>query len=301
MKTGAKKDFFLDYDETIWREKPVRVYNTLQFFITDKCNKRCPECFYGKMLGAKSMPFEEYQKYVKRYCLPKNNIGKIILLGGEPTMHERLPDMIKFNMDRGLKTTVYTNGANLALLEGIMRDHSDWVSVRVGVHGFAVSEKPLVAVLPPSFPLTIVYMLATYNVHELMDAAEYAEENFNCDGFYLSSIREIDKTGDYWLDTGKTIPIQEYARIAQNFVWDYRGNIKKLHLATRGVLVTKNQDFTGVTRCRFGNVLRDGTKIISPFDISLNKATSELSFGERKCSRHHKCVLQKIVLERIEN
>ncbi len=297
-REDRKKDFLLEYDESVWAEKQVSVYNTLQLFITDKCNKRCPECFYGKMLGAESMPFEAYKKYVKRYCTEENNIGKIILLGGEPTLHERLPDMIRFNVNRGLKTTVYTNGANLTVLEKVMRECGKWVSVRIGVHGLTVSEKPLVDIAPPDFPATVVYMLATYNSHELVPATEYAEK-FNCDGFYISSIREIDKTGEYWLDTEKTIPIQEYARIAQDFVLLYRGNIKKIHLATRGVLVTKNQDFTGVTRCRFGNILRDGRKIISPFDISLNRTSPDLSFDKQKCLRHHKCVLQKIVLEKV--
>ncbi len=295
---NSKEDFLLEYDETAWREKPVSVYNTLQLFITDKCNKRCPECFYGNMLGTKSMPFGIYKKYLKQYCVPENNIGKIILLGGEPTLHNRLSDMIRFNADRGLKTTVYTNGANLAALEGVMKTHEEWVTVRVGVHGLTVSEKPLTEIVPPEFPVTVVYMLANYNQHELMAAAEYAEK-FNCNGFYISSIREIDKTGDYWLDTEKTIPIQQYARIAQIFMKLYRGNIRRIHLATRGVLITKNQDFTDVTRCRFGNILRDGRKIISPFDISLNKTSPELSFDKEKCSRHHKCVLQKIVLERV--
>lgn len=293
-----KADFLLDYDESKWREVIAEPENTLQVFITDKCNLRCPECFYGQWLGSKEMDVDEYKQHVLKYL---KYIKKVTLLGGEPTLYKRLTEIIEFNIGLRLKTTIYTNGVRIDRLKSVMNDSTmaKMISVRIGVHGFNSSEKPLNTVPKTDLPVTIVYMVAEYNKHDLMDTTYFAERNFNCVGFFISSIREIEKTGDYWIDTERTVPINQYAHIVQSFVKHYDGGIKKLHLSTRGVIVTRNQDFAKITKCRFGSILRDGSKIIAPFDISTNKTSPELAFDQQKCVRHHKCVLQKIVLERI--
>ncbi|MDD5164752.1 MAG: 4Fe-4S cluster-binding domain-containing protein, partial [Patescibacteria group bacterium] len=89
--------------------------NTLQLFITNRCNLRCKGCFYAHKLGAKEMSLREYQDYILKY-LPE--IQKVILLGGEPTMHKNLPQMLKFNNQYGLKTTIYSTGFNLEQFKG---------------------------------------------------------------------------------------------------------------------------------------------------------------------------------------
>lgn len=293
----VKADFLLNFNETKWREVVAEPENTLQIFITDKCNLRCPECFYGQWLGTNEMGLDEYRQHVLKY-LPQ--VKKVTLLGGEPTLHKRLIEIVELNISLGLKTTIYTNGIKVDRLRSVMEDPAmaKMVSIRIGVHGLSSSEKPLNAVPKTDLPVTVVYMVAEYNKRDLMDTAYFAEQDFNCVGFFISSIREIEKTNDYWIDTERTVPINQYARIVESFVRNYGGNIKKLHLSTRGVIVTKNQNFSKVKRCRFGSVLRDGSKIISPFDISINRTTPELAFDQQLCLRHHKCVLQKIVLER---
>ncbi len=294
----VRKNVLLRYDEKRWRESVVEPENTLQIFITDRCNLRCPECFYGQWLGAFEMDLETYKAHVLKYA---GQVKKITLLGGEPTLHKKLAEIVRFNAGLGFKTTVYTNGVRIDRLNEICAnpDLAEMVSIRIGVHGLTISEKPLREVPKTDLPVTVVYMAAEYNKHEIMAAAHFAEENFNCQGFFISSIREIEKTGDYWLDTPKTIPISNYAGIVQGFVSHYRGGIPKLHLSTRGVIVTGQQDFSKVTRCRFGSILRDGSKIVAPFDISINRASPELAFDKQECLRHTKCVLQKIVLQRI--
>ncbi len=295
---NVRENFLLRYDEEKWREEAVDPENTLQIFITDKCNLRCPECFYGQWLGSYEMDLETYKAHVLNYV---GQIKKITLLGGEPTLHKQLADIVRFNASMGFKTTVYTNGIRIDRLDEVFADPAlaGMVSIRIGVHGLTISDKPLRDVPKTKLPVTVVYMVAEYNKHELMAAARFAEENFNCQGFFISSIREIEKTGSYWLDTAKTIPISNYARIVQAFVDNYHGSIPKLHLSTRGVIITAKQDFSKVTRCRFGSILRDGSKIIAPFDISINRTSPELAFDKQECLRHSKCVLQKVVLQRI--
>lgn len=239
------------------------------------------------------MSFDDYCAAVKPYL---GKIGKIILLGGEPTMHKELPSIVKFNQEQGLKTTIYSNGFDLTPLENL---DLTGVKIRIGVYGAQSGEKCLTQVKRTDLLVTIVYMLRRDNIGQLAAAAEMAEKEFNCEDFYVSSIRDIATTGDYWIDTPETVPAEEFAEIVKDFIDNYHGGLKRIHLATRGVLVTENNDFKGVKRCRFGNLFPDGEKIICPLDISKKLTSKELLFDERACTKHHKCILQKIVLHKI--
>lgn len=290
---SSRKRQLLQYDRDKWQEVGSIPVNTLQLFITNKCNLRCRGCFYSNRLGKDEMSFEEYKDYIKSYG---SQVQKVILLGGEPTIHPELEQMLKLNQDRELKTTIYTNGFNLKRLESLDLDR---VSVRLGVYGLENSEKPLSRICRTTLPIEIVYMLRRDNTQELLKTAIAAEKDFNCRGFYISSIREIDKTGSFWLDTKETLPIEQYAQFIQGFVKEYEGNIHKLHIARRGVLYTKTRDETKTAnKCRFGNIFPDSKKVICPFDISRNITSPELKFNQRTCNKHSECILQKIVLQR---
>jgi hypothetical protein len=287
-------EFKLSYDKTKWREIIKKPISTLQVFITNQCNKRCVGCFYQDSLGKGEVSLEEYRQLVEKHA---KNIGRVILLGGEPTLHKSLGQMIGINQALGLKTTVYTNGFDLKALEGIgLQD----VNIRLGVLGLYHGEKTLSEIRKTSIPLTVVYMLRKDNVGELMDLATHAEQNFNCQDFYISSIRDIHETKSYWEDTADTLALEEYAGVAQNFVRDYEGGIKRIHIARRGIISTeltagqpKNDS------CRFLNVFPDQKKIICPFDISLGIYSDDYEFNTRKCNKNSECLLQKIVLEKI--
>lgn len=62
------------------------------------------------------MSFNDYKKHIKNHL---GAIKKIIILGGEPTLHNDLPKMIIHNNHLGLKTTIYTNGNNLDLFKNV--------------------------------------------------------------------------------------------------------------------------------------------------------------------------------------
>ncbi len=281
----------LEYDENVWEEFIVKPVKTLQLFITNQCNLRCRACFYAHKLGREEMSFDEYKSHVLKY---NEEVEKIILLGGEPTLHSNLEKIFEFNKDNDLRTTIYSNGTKLKMLENI--DLSE-VSVRIGVMGARSSEKPLNNVERVKIPVTIVFMLRPDNVDELMTTAIMAEKEFNCERFMISSIRDVAQTRNYWKDNENTIPLKEYAKIVQGFVNDYKGGLNELHLSNRGVIYGKKQGII-VDKCRFGNVFPDGKKIICPFDISLKKYTNKLIFNERNCNKNNACLLTKTVLRR---
>jgi len=281
---------FLTYDKKRWKEFTSKPVNTLQVFITNKCNMRCKACFYAHNLGKEELSLKEYKQLLLKYT---HKIKKVIILGGEPTLYKNLNKVISFNTKLGLRTTVYTNGSNLKILKNTDLSKT---TIRIGVYGAELSEKPLEDVPYIPFPVTIVYMLRKNNVKELMKTAKMAEKRFNCQKFYISSIRDITVTHDYWKDTRETLPLKEYYKVAQEFINNYCGNIKEIHIARRGIIKTETKQ---ASKCRFGNVFPDGKKIICPLDISKNIYSKELQFNRRLCNKDKECILQKIVLKRI--
>jgi len=288
--TASKQSYILDYDQSKWQEISVLPVNTLQVFITNRCNLRCKGCFYGHKLDNQDMSLATYRSILDKYS---QHIGKITLLGGEPLLHPQLGDIISENIKRNLLTTIYTNGRHLESIKNLPNTNVD---LRIGVLGSDTSEKPLSKVQETDWPTKIVLMLRKDNVSCLYDLAAQAEARFNCTSLYLSSIRDIAITNDYWEDTPDTISNDDYANIAQTFINLYSGNIPRIDIATRGVLRTKSQSFDTVKRCRFGNIFPDGEKIICPLDIAKCSVVPELFFNSRLCNKHTSCVLQKISL-----
>lgn len=286
-----KEKFILHYDPIKFIPKFVRPKDTLQLFITNRCNLRCKACFNQHNLGRGDMCIRAYKDFVNMYTW---QIDKIILMGGEPTLHPDIQEMIRYNKFIGKRTTVYTNGVNMLAFEN-MDLHG--VEIRIGVYGASTSEKPLDRVQRVNFPVTIVFMIRRDNIEELPKVARLAEE-FNCDNFYISSIRDIAQTQDYWIDNEDTVPLEEYYRIVQDFVNSYDGRMN-LHIAKRGVIKLEDElNSNTVHTCRFGNIFIDGKKIMCPFDISKEIYTDVLQFGKRPCNKNESCILTKIVLNR---
>ena len=276
-----------------WTEKKVTPVNTLQVFITNRCNMRCKGCFYAHKLDNHSdINLDNYKSIIENNSFL---IKKIILLGGEPLLHKNLGDILIENNKHNISTTVYTNGRNIDVLKDLPDVPFD---VRIGVFGNTLTEKPLSKIKSIDRPVKIVFMLRKDNIEELNMVALEAESRFNCRALYISSIRDITVTKDYWKDTNETITNEEYAKIVQKFINEYNGGIKQIDISTRGVLVSNTRDITELKHCRFGNIFPDNKKIICPLDISLNKISDEFSYNKRVCNKHTHCVLQKISLIR---
>lgn len=284
---------FLEYDGSKWEEIVSEPLNTLQMFITNECNLRCKGCFYGGRLGKGRMTLNEYKNHIAGHL---REIRKVIILGGEPTMHPDLVQMVEFNDYFGLKTTIYTNGYNLAPLAGANLSN---VSIRLSVYGISSTEKSILKLSKSelSVPVMMVYMLTKDNVAELMPAAKIAERDLGCKKFFISSIRDIAASGNYWKDTEYTLLLDDYARVIQDFMKNYGGKME-IHISRRGTLTTEKSSRTVVDKCRFGNIFPNGDKIICPFDTCKNLTTDALRFNERKCGKHSECLLRKITLKR---
>lgn len=284
------KTFDLKFNANRWEELETKPEKTLQIFITNKCNLRCKGCFYAHNLDkGGEISCNQYSNIIKQYG---KSVNKVILLGGEPTMHSCFPTLLLINKHNRLKTTVYTNGYNLNWFDEELLRHYQ-IKLRIGVLGVNRWEKKLNKI-KTKLPVTIVFMLRRNNVDGLWRAIRYAEENFNCEDFYISSIRDIAETRSFWKDTEDTLSNEEYFNVVQNLITWYEGKIKRFHIARRGVIETEKS--THYKTCRFLNIFPDGKMTKCPFDISLQIYDGD-DFSERPCNKNHECILQKVVLQ----
>lgn len=268
--------------------KGCNFVNTLQFFITNQCNKRCNGCFYERNLGYDHVSLEDYKTYVTYYRSRVKNIKKINLLGGEPFLHPDLKKIIKFNRSEGLRTTIYTNGSKLHILENF--DLTD-VTIRVGILGLLKGEKSLIHVPEVNFPIDICYMINNENVFEITAALAYARTNFKLRSFMISNIIKFDQTKSVWGEHPDTLTKQEYQAVASLLKKIVKPKDFKFEISKRGVIDGPNT----VKHCRFINLTPDGRMTLCPFDISLG-ITDDLSNFGRSCNKSHECCFQKIII-----
>jgi cyclic pyranopterin phosphate synthase len=122
--------------------------------LTNFCNRACPYCFAKEKvrLGAVDREWEiseEEMESILGFLQPGRDM--VSLLGGEPTLHSRYPQIVREVADRGFPVTVFTNAATPHLRAGVPES---------GVHGFSV--------------------VINLNPRETYSAEELAEIEANC-------------------------------------------------------------------------------------------------------------------------
>jgi pyruvate formate lyase activating enzyme len=87
------------------------------------CNFRCSFCFNPELIfdseKLKDIKEEEILCFLKKQ---KKWIDGVVISGGEPTLHNDLPEFIKKIKDIGYLVRIYTNGANPEMLKQLIDD-----------------------------------------------------------------------------------------------------------------------------------------------------------------------------------
>lgn len=115
----------------------------VQFFPTLRCNLACGFCFNRELAPLPDVEPADFATMLDR--LQAAGIGTLDLLGGEPTLHPRLDELVGAIAARGMHTTLSTNGrGDLSLLERLEdRFGRDTLRVGVSVNGGADAPRPL--------------------------------------------------------------------------------------------------------------------------------------------------------------
>lgn len=90
-------------------------------FFTSGCNFRCGYCHNASTLSAFNAPtysFDELDLLLKNF--KKQWTRAITVTGGEPTLHEGLPETLEFIKKRGFQIKLDTNGSRPRMLERVL-------------------------------------------------------------------------------------------------------------------------------------------------------------------------------------
>lgn len=111
----------------------------LQFFPTLRCNKDCGFCFNRGLATTGDISVRDFERLTD--TLKKVGTEEIDILGGEPTLHPQLPSLLEACRRKNLKTTMSSNGSDVARLSLLSEQcDRDLLTVGISVHGEAVPD-----------------------------------------------------------------------------------------------------------------------------------------------------------------
>jgi radical SAM protein with 4Fe4S-binding SPASM domain len=92
--------------------QPVQAPYKADLALTYGCNNHCAHCYNEPGRRSASLSSREWRRAIR--LLADMGVPHLIFTGGEPTLYEALPDLIRYGSRMGLVTGVNTNGRRLA-------------------------------------------------------------------------------------------------------------------------------------------------------------------------------------------
>ncbi|KKW36002.1 anaerobic ribonucleoside-triphosphate reductase activating protein [Candidatus Adlerbacteria bacterium RIFCSPHIGHO2_01_FULL_54_23] len=106
--------------------------NVSAVIFTIGCNFRCPYCHNPELVletPEREIPSEEIIKFLDSR---KGVLPAVVITGGEPTMHDDLPDFARRVKSLGYLVKLDTNGTNPAMLRKLIGEkHVDYVAMDI--------------------------------------------------------------------------------------------------------------------------------------------------------------------------
>ncbi len=110
--------------------------------ITERCNWDCPSCFSESGRERPDMTLDWLRAHLTRGPLPKSRTT-VAILGGEPTVHKDLPEIIRYVQSLGYTARLVTNGSRLGHEDYLRKLHAAglrWVILQFDGFDDAVHE-----------------------------------------------------------------------------------------------------------------------------------------------------------------
>lgn len=144
-------------------------------------------------------------------------------------------------------------------------------------------------------PLTIVYPLTKENINDVNNVINYCNENLNVSEFIFSTIKKLEKEGDFFDDKYGYITNEEYINFLNDFFSNYNPkSLKEFHINARGIFDLKKDN-----SCHFLNKFPDSRETKCPLDIDINTFKNSKTPFTENCHKNDTCLLDKIVLKKI--
>lgn len=275
-------------------ELPSKRKNTLQVFITNRCNLSCEGCFAKNIMKTNNLDIAipEYTKIIKKFI--DRGGQHINILGGEPLLHPRLRRIIEITNGSDLSSHLYTNGLFLDRYNTM-----DFLTTKIRVSAYCKSSgnKSIDKIPITNIPVDVCYMIGKDTaLKDLLETAYYVESKFNCNVFFISSIRELDnKRHEFFDDTDITMNLIKYKELVCKFLNKYNGKME-IHISKRGMF--ESTKTMAENKCRFANYFIGGKIIQCPYDVVNCKFQNDYTFNKRHCQHNNTCLMSKIVYVR---
>jgi len=109
--------------------KPFRI----DLALTYKCNNNCLHCYSSSPRQKPELSTKEWKKIID--LCAKLEIPQIVFTGGEPTLREDLPELVRHAQDKGIVTGLLSNGRLLGvkkdLAEKLVKAGLDYVQITI--------------------------------------------------------------------------------------------------------------------------------------------------------------------------
>jgi radical SAM protein with 4Fe4S-binding SPASM domain len=285
--------------------------------LTFKCQNDCIHCYAGGSHETAELTTEQWKKVIDK--LQDIGIFIITFTGGEPTLREDLPELLKYAQDKGIVTGLITNGrrlSDMAYVKNLEKAGLDFVQVTLESRRPAVHDK--ITLAKGGWTETVqgiknaqstqIYVstnttLSRYNASDFLDTIEFIKE-LGVPAFGANSLiyagkatkglqkfaLPLDKLKEILMETS-----EKASRLGLKFLWytptqycrlnpvNLGLGIKSCTAALVNMCVGPNGD---VYPCQsyfesLGNILKDSWQAIwnKPLAVSLRKR----EYAEPKC------------------
>ena len=160
------------------------------FHILTNCNLKCRHCYINpKQHGKNTLPVPVIEKWLKAFSDHSQN-ANLVLLGGEPTLHPNLSEVIKSGRKMGFQSiTVDTNGYLFHdILKKVSPEEVDVFSFSLdgataetndairGIGSYAKCLAGLETAAAAGFQTSMIYTVSNMNIHELEPFSELVKD-----------------------------------------------------------------------------------------------------------------------------
>jgi len=133
---------FLDVKQVEPFTQPLSAPLRMDLALTFQCQNNCVHCYTGGPHATSEFTTQQWKKVIKKL----QQIGVFIatFTGGEPTLREDLPELLKHAQDTGIVTGLITNGRRLKdkkYVESLESAGLDFVQITLESHKAAIHDK----------------------------------------------------------------------------------------------------------------------------------------------------------------
>ncbi len=159
------------------------------FHLLTACNLSCQHCYINsKQHGTETLSLENVKEWLKLFSRPEKQ-SNLILLGGEPTLHPDLAEIIKFSKSLNYIVTVDSNGFLFHdILNKTTPEELDYLSfsldgpdaiVNDAIRGkgvFDVCTSNVKKAVHAGFSTSLIYTVSNLNIDHLVHMPELLRE-----------------------------------------------------------------------------------------------------------------------------